>query len=82
MKSHMRKLRISRDVSEMCLNHKLPGVEGIYDQYTYYGERRLALERWATFIEDCRQLKGELAESTTETDCDDTDLDLIDALSA
>ncbi|MBN3846078.1 site-specific integrase [Paraburkholderia sp. Ac-20342] len=82
MKSHMRKLRISRDVSEMCLNHKLPGVEGIYDQYTYYGERRLALERWAAFIEDCRQSKGELVESTTETDCDDSDLDLIDALSA
>jgi integrase len=36
MKSHMRKLGVSRDISEMCLNHKLAGVEGIYDQYTYY----------------------------------------------
>jgi hypothetical protein len=66
----------------MCLNHKLPGVEGIYDQYTYYGERRLALERWATFIEDCRQSTGELAESTTLTDFDNNDLALIEALSA
>lgn len=80
MKSRVQKLRISRDVSGICLNHKLLGVERVYDQYTYYGERRLALERWTAFIEDCRQSKAELAESTTETVCDDSDLDLIDAL--
>ena len=34
MKSHMRALGIARDISEMCLNHKLPGVEGIYDMPT------------------------------------------------
>jgi integrase len=54
MKSHMRKLGVTREVSEMCLNHKLPGVEGIYEQYTYYDERREALERWASFLESCR----------------------------
>lgn len=52
MKSHMRALGVSRDISEMCLNHKLPGVEGIYDQYTYYEERRHALTVWASFLED------------------------------
>ncbi|WP_069265317.1 tyrosine-type recombinase/integrase [Paraburkholderia nodosa] len=51
MKSHMRKLGVPRDISEMCLNHKLAGVEGIYDQYTYYAERRSALELWAAFLE-------------------------------
>ncbi|MCL4626035.1 tyrosine-type recombinase/integrase [Burkholderia multivorans] len=55
MKSHMRKLKVSRDVSEMCLNHKLAGVEGIYDQYTYWDERRDALERWAEHITKCMQ---------------------------
>lgn len=54
MKSHMRKLGVSRDISEMCLNHKLPGVEGIYDQHSYYEERRDALERWAQFLIDCQ----------------------------
>jgi integrase len=54
MKSHMRKLGVSRDISEMCLNHKLPGVEGIYDQHTYYDERRRALELWAQFIVACQ----------------------------
>jgi integrase len=50
MKSHMRKLGVPRDISEMCLNHKLTGVEGIYDQYTYYEERRSALELWAAYL--------------------------------
>lgn len=51
MKSHMRRLGVTRDISEMCLNHKLPGVEGIYDQHTYYDERRSALTLWANFLE-------------------------------
>jgi len=54
MKSHMRKLGVPRDISEMCLNHKLAGVEGIYDQHTYYDERRRALELWASFIGACQ----------------------------
>jgi integrase len=54
MKSHMRKLGVSRDISEMCLNHKLAGVEGIYDQHTYYEERRGALELWASFLVTCQ----------------------------
>ncbi|MFM0173201.1 tyrosine-type recombinase/integrase [Paraburkholderia sediminicola] len=54
MKSHMRKLGVPRDISEMCLNHKLKGVEGIYDQHTYYDERRRALELWARFIATCQ----------------------------
>jgi integrase len=29
-------------VAERCLNHKLKGVEGIYDQYDYLEERRTA----------------------------------------
>lgn len=30
-------------VAERCLNHKLKGVEGIYDRYDYFDERRKAL---------------------------------------
>lgn len=46
-KSYLRSLGVMRDISEMCLNHKLPGVEGIYDQYTYWPERRDALAKLA-----------------------------------
>lgn len=53
MKSHMRALGVPRDISEMCLNHKLTGVEGIYDQHTYYPERRQALLTWMQFLRDC-----------------------------
>jgi len=31
-------------VAERCLNHKLKGVEGIYDRYDYLDERREALQ--------------------------------------
>ncbi len=44
MKSHMRALGVPRDISEMCLNHKLSGVEGIYDQHTYFDTS--ARRRW------------------------------------
>ena len=43
VKSHLRALGVPRDISEMCLNHKLSGVEGIYDRHTYFEERREAL---------------------------------------
>ncbi len=46
MKSHLRQLGVPRDISEMCLNHKQPGVEGIYDKHTYFQERLAALTTW------------------------------------
>jgi hypothetical protein len=49
-KSHMRALGVPSDVSEMCLNHKLPFIEGIYDVHTYFEERKEALTRWANFL--------------------------------
>jgi integrase len=38
-------------VAERCLNHKLKGVEGIYDRYDYFEERRQALIKMAELIE-------------------------------
>ncbi len=32
-------------IAERCLNHKLKGVEGIYDRYDYLDERREALDK-------------------------------------
>jgi integrase len=53
MKSHMRALGVPRDLSEMCLNHKLSGVEGICDRHTYFEERKDALAKWAAFLLAC-----------------------------
>lgn len=49
-KSHMRNLGISREISELALNHKLEGMEGIYDVREEIPERREALEIWAKFL--------------------------------
>jgi integrase len=42
--------RVPGHIAERCLNHKLKGVEGIYDRYDYLEERREALDRIACII--------------------------------
>ncbi len=37
---------VAGHVAERCLNHKLKGVEGIYDRYDYLDERREALDHY------------------------------------
>jgi len=41
---------VAPHVAERCLNHKLRGIEGVYDQYEYLNERRAALTRIAESI--------------------------------
>ena len=38
-------------VAERCLNHKLKGVEGIYDRYDYFKERKQAIMKVAALVE-------------------------------
>ncbi|MCV5830897.1 site-specific integrase, partial [Escherichia coli] len=33
-----------------CLNHKIKGVEGIYNRHQYFDERRAALTQWAGLL--------------------------------
>ena len=54
-KSHMRNMGISREISELALNHKLKGMEGIYDVREEIPEKREALNRWAEFIVRCEE---------------------------
>ena len=46
-RSLMSNLGVPGHVAERCLNHKLKGVEGIYDRYDYLDERREALNKIA-----------------------------------
>ncbi|PFH10914.1 integrase [Collimonas sp. PA-H2] len=55
-KSQMRALGVPSDITEMCLNHKLRGVEGIYDVHTYFDERKDALTKWGDFLVRCQNL--------------------------
>lgn len=43
-KTLLASLGIKPHVSERCLNHKIKGVEGIYDGYDYFEERKSALK--------------------------------------
>lgn len=50
------KLRISGEVAERCLNHKLKGVEGIYNRHDYFDERRDAHQKVSDYVEPILQL--------------------------
>lgn len=54
-KGHIRNLGVSREISEIALNHKLKGMEGIYDVRQEIPERRRALELWARFLTECER---------------------------
>lgn len=46
-RSLLAEIGVPSHVAERCLNHKLKGVEAIYDRYDYFNERKEALERLA-----------------------------------
>ncbi len=43
-------LKVPPHISERCLNHKLRGVEGVYDHYDYFDERLSALTQLSDII--------------------------------
>lgn len=49
-RTHMAALGIDRFVAERALNHKVRDVEGVYNQYDYFDERKRALDRWAQLL--------------------------------
>lgn len=55
MRTHMssKALGIDPFVAERCLNHKIPGMAGVYDRGDYFEERKEALELWAAFLTTC-----------------------------
>jgi integrase len=59
MKTNLRKhLAVDRFVTERCLNHKIPNMEGVYDRGDYFQERKEAMELWAAFLETCENGKA------------------------
>ena len=58
-KTHLcsKAIGVDRFVTERCLNHKIPGMEGVYDRGDYFEERKAALELWANFLEGCESGK-------------------------
>jgi integrase len=61
-RSHLGAMGVDIIVAERCLNHELGGLVPIYDKHDYLSERRMVLERWATFLEHCENgTKHEIA---------------------
>lgn len=50
-RTHLADLGVDPVVAERCLNHKIPGVEGIYNRHDYFNERKEALNRWAALLD-------------------------------
>jgi integrase len=50
-RTHLAALGVDPHVAERCLNHKLKGVEEIYNKHDYFEERKAALNEWARLLE-------------------------------
>lgn len=50
MRTQMAGLGIDPLIAERCLNHKIPGIEGIYNRHQYFNERKAALAQWADLL--------------------------------
>lgn len=49
-RTHLAALGVDPVVAERCLNHRIKGVEGIYNRHQYFDERRAALTQWAGLL--------------------------------
>ncbi|BEO35190.1 phage integrase [Serratia marcescens] len=45
-RTHLASLGVDPIVAERCLNHRIKGVEGIYNRHQYFDERKKALLLW------------------------------------
>jgi len=50
MRTHLSALGVRTEVAERCLNHKLPGIQSVYNTHDYFVERRAALESWTALL--------------------------------
>lgn len=49
-RTHLAALGVRPDIAERALNHKVKGIEGIYNRHDYFDERKEALNTWASLL--------------------------------
>lgn len=49
-RTHLEALGVAPHVAERCLNHKIKGVQGIYNRHDYFAERKAGLQAWADLL--------------------------------
>lgn len=57
-RTHLASLGVDPFVAERCLNHKIKGVEGVYNRHDYFEERKDALCKWAKALTALEQGKA------------------------
>lgn len=50
LRSGLPRIGVSRETAERCLNHALPDMEAVYNQFDYLPQRRAALDAWAAHV--------------------------------
>ncbi|MDN3652312.1 integrase arm-type DNA-binding domain-containing protein [Thalassotalea ponticola] len=43
-------IKVSPQIAELCLNHKLPKLQAVYDRYAFFDERAEALQRLSSLL--------------------------------
>lgn len=61
-RTHLGALGVPPHIAERCLNHAIKGVEGRYDRYDYFEERKVALDKWAALLVQLEQGGAEVVE--------------------
>jgi len=46
------KIGVEGHIAERCLNHKIRGIEAIYNQHDYFDEIKVALQKLADYLEE------------------------------
>ncbi len=57
-RTHLAALGVAPHIAEMCLNHKLKGIEAVYNVHDYFAERRAALVALSDLLADCEKNDG------------------------
>jgi integrase len=61
-RTHLAALEVLPHIGERCLNHKVKGVEGIYNRHDFFEERKEALQKWADLLDQCERGGAEIVE--------------------
>jgi integrase len=61
-RTHLAALGVLPHIGERCLNHKVKGVEGIYNRHDFFDERKEALQKWADLLDQLERGGAEIVE--------------------
>jgi integrase len=53
--THLHEMEFASDVIEAALNHRIPGIRGIYNRARYAEPRKRMLQQWADIVEGLRR---------------------------